>query len=97
MLMKKFFNNNIVRRNESDLLKGVILDKKLKPWLLEINYTPSFTADTPLDKRIKEDCVKEALELVNISHKNKETFIKEERIRISKRSFQGRESKLGTK
>lgn len=45
----------------------VILDKKLKPWLLEINYTPSFTADTPLDKRIKEDCVKEALDLMNIS------------------------------
>jgi len=39
----------------------VILDAKLKPWLLEINYTPSFTADTPLDKRIKEGCVKEAL------------------------------------
>ena len=49
----------------------VILDKKLKPWLLEINYTPSFTADTPLDKRIKEGCVYEALELMNISYKNK--------------------------
>lgn len=38
MLMKKFFNNNIVRRNESDLLKGVILDKKLEDQLREISY-----------------------------------------------------------
>jgi len=36
--MKKFFNNNIVRRNESDLLKGVILDKKLEDQLREISY-----------------------------------------------------------
>jgi hypothetical protein len=30
MLMKKFFNKSIVRRSESNLLKGVILDKKLE-------------------------------------------------------------------
>ena len=32
----------------------IILDYKLKPWLLEINYTPSFSCDTPIDKRIKK-------------------------------------------
>ena len=69
----------------------VILDKKLKPWLLEINYTPSFTADTPLDKRIKEDCVKEALDLMRISIKNKNKIIKKEKARIAKRAIKGRE------
>ena len=68
-----------------------ILDKKLKPWLLEINYTPSFTADTPLDKRIKEGCVKEALDLMNINLKNKSNFIKAERARIARRSHKGRD------
>ena len=72
----------------------VILDKKMKPWLLEINYTPSFTADTPLDKRIKEGCVKEALDLMNINIKNKQNFIKEERARIARRSHKGREPVL---
>lgn len=33
MLIKKFFNNNIVRRSEANLLKGVILDKKLEDQL----------------------------------------------------------------
>ena len=27
----------------------VILDHKLKPYLLEVNHSPSFTTDTPLD------------------------------------------------
>jgi len=36
--MKKFVNNNIIRRTEADLLKGVILDKKLADQLREISY-----------------------------------------------------------
>lgn len=31
----------------------VILDHKLKPYLLEVNHSPSFTTDTPLDAAIK--------------------------------------------
>jgi len=44
----------------------IILDSKLKPWLLEINHTPSFQTDTPLDQRIKHNVIKEALLLMNI-------------------------------
>jgi len=31
----------------------VMLDSDLKPIILEVNYTPSFTTDTPLDLQIK--------------------------------------------
>jgi len=31
----------------------VLLDSKCKPWLLEVNSSPSFATDTPLDKKIK--------------------------------------------
>lgn len=31
----------------------VMLDSKLKPWLIECNHSPSFGIDTPLDLNIK--------------------------------------------
>jgi tubulin polyglutamylase TTLL6/13 len=43
----------------------VMLDHKLNPYLLEINYTPSFTADTPLDRYIKKSLITDTLNLVN--------------------------------
>ena len=49
----------------------IILDNKLKPFLLEVNHTPSFTTDTPLDKSIKKGVIKDTLLLMNINSKNK--------------------------
>jgi flagellar basal-body rod protein FlgF len=31
-----------------------MLDEKLRPWLIEVNHSPSFTCDSPLDLAIKE-------------------------------------------
>ena len=31
----------------------ILIDQNLKPWLLEINISPSLTTDSPLDKKIK--------------------------------------------
>jgi tubulin polyglutamylase TTLL6/13 len=49
----------------------VILDINLKPYLLEVNHTPSFTTDTPLDKSIKKNLIRDTLLLLNINPKNK--------------------------
>jgi ATPase family AAA domain-containing protein 3A/B len=38
MYTKKFVTNNILRHSEENLLKGVILDKKLEDQLREISY-----------------------------------------------------------
>jgi len=48
-----------------------MLDHKLNPYLLEINYTPSFTADTPLDQYIKKNLIADTLTLLNVNEKNK--------------------------
>ena len=60
-----------------------MLDDKLKPWLLEINHTPSFTTDTPLDRYIKENVVYDSLKIMNISVKNRiasKQYMKEKKI-----------------
>lgn len=44
----------------------ILIDKNMKPWLLEINHTPSFATDTPLDSMIKKNCIRDSLNLMNI-------------------------------
>jgi len=51
-----------------------MLDHKLKPWLIEVNHTPSFATDTPLDRSIKKGAIRDALKLMNISAEQKIKF-----------------------
>jgi len=44
----------------------ILIDQNLKPWLIEINYTPSFWTDSPLDENIKSDLIKDTLKLLNV-------------------------------
>lgn len=37
----------------------ILLDKKLKPWLLEVNHLPSFNDDTDVDKEIKANLIQD--------------------------------------
>ena len=44
----------------------VMIDQNLKPWLIEVNHSPSFETDTKLDKTIKENLISDVLKLINI-------------------------------
>ena len=45
--------------------------KTLKPYLLEVNHLPSFNTDTPIDKVVKNDLIKDTLTLLDINPKSK--------------------------
>ena len=45
----------------------ILLTKHCKPILLEVNHTPSFSTDTPLDKKIKRELIRDALILMNVT------------------------------
>eukprot|EP00201_Polytomella_parva_P019323 CAMPEP_0175047746 /NCGR_PEP_ID=MMETSP0052_2-20121109/5777_1 /TAXON_ID=51329 ORGANISM="Polytomella parva, Strain SAG 63-3" /NCGR_SAMPLE_ID=MMETSP0052_2 /ASSEMBLY_ACC=CAM_ASM_000194 /LENGTH=420 /DNA_ID=CAMNT_0016311677 /DNA_START=218 /DNA_END=1478 /DNA_ORIENTATION=+ len=47
----------------------VMLDTELKPWLIEVNHSPSFNIDSPLDLAIKEHLITDTIELVRIDPK----------------------------
>ncbi|CAK56184.1 unnamed protein product (macronuclear) [Paramecium tetraurelia] len=49
----------------------IIIDNAYKPYLLEVNHTPSFTADTPLDALIKKNLIRDTITLMNINLKVK--------------------------
>lgn len=44
----------------------IMIDSKLRPWLIEVNHSPSFTVDTPLDSEIKEALIGDTLRLARV-------------------------------
>ncbi|XP_021095733.1 tubulin polyglutamylase TTLL6 isoform X2 [Heterocephalus glaber] len=59
----------------------VLLDSKLKPWLLEVNHSPSFSTDTRLDEEVKDRLLYDALVLINLGSCDKRKVLEEERQR----------------
>ncbi len=55
----------------------IIINDDLEPILLEINYTPSFSTDTPLDWNIKKSLIKDALVIMQVNKEFKEATVKE--------------------
>jgi tubulin polyglutamylase TTLL6/13 len=43
----------------------VMLDCKLRPWLLEINNNPSLNLDLPIDRRIKSELIRDMFHIVD--------------------------------
>jgi len=44
----------------------IILDHKLKPWLLEINVLPSLSASSKMDRRIKTSLMTDIFSTIGI-------------------------------
>lgn len=44
----------------------ILLDSDLKPWLLEVNLSPSMNTDSPLDTRIKSQVLVDLFNLVGV-------------------------------
>ena len=53
----------------------IMLDKKLKPWLLEVNDMPSFNDDTEVDKRIKTGLIEDTFRLLDIKKNQKQRMM----------------------
>ena len=52
----------------------ILIDANLKSWFLEVNYTPSFTTDTPLDNKIKQALIIDTFSLLGVSPNNRAKY-----------------------
>ena len=68
----------------------VMLDSNLHPIILEVNYTPSFTTDTPLDLQIKEYLIRDTLVLLNLSNKAKNDALSSKKKEMMERTLTGK-------
>jgi tubulin polyglutamylase TTLL6/13 len=65
----------------------IMLDHKLKPWLIEVNHSPSFSTDTPFDHEIKTELIRDALGIVRLDATKRQKYyakLEERKIRLLK-------------
>lgn len=72
----------------------VIIDQNLRPYILEVNYTPSFTTDTPLDSLIKKNVIKDTLILMNINLRTRNEIMNSRKELMQQRVLTGKKIKL---
>ncbi|XP_015234169.1 PREDICTED: tubulin polyglutamylase TTLL7 isoform X1 [Cyprinodon variegatus] len=65
----------------------IILDRKLKPWLLEINRAPSFGTDQKIDYDVKKGVLLNALKLLNIRASDKKRNLAQEKAEAQRRLY----------
>ncbi|XP_016850374.1 tubulin polyglutamylase TTLL7 isoform X2 [Anolis carolinensis] len=65
----------------------ILLDRKLKPWLLEINRAPSFGTDQKIDYDVKKGVLLNALKLLNIRTSDKRKNLAKQKAEAQKRLY----------
>jgi len=67
-----------------------MIDHKLKPWVIEINISPSFSVDTPLDFKIKKGVIQESIKLLALSRNKRIRFRKTRKTQFQQRVLTGK-------
>ena len=63
----------------------IFLDAQARAWLLEVNHSPSFCTDSPLDYNIKKNVLRDTLHMLNLSQKRKSRYLNQQRNEKEKR------------
>jgi tubulin polyglutamylase TTLL6/13 len=63
----------------------ILLDHKLKAWLLEVNHSPSFHTDSPLDKEVKEGLLSDTFHLLDLRATDRRRCMEEDKRRVQQR------------
>ena len=68
----------------------IMLDNKCKPYLLEVNHSPSFSTDSPLDEKVKGELIRDTIRLLGISRKRKAMYSKNLKAHLDHRIMNGK-------
>lgn len=74
----------------------VMLDKHMKPWLVELNSSPSFSVETPEDLQIKEAMIADTLRMVETSWKLIYRLRREEKQQVMSRLLSWQHNQNGS-
>eukprot|EP00826_Nyctotherus_ovalis_P056676 TRINITY_DN769_c0_g8_i1.p1 TRINITY_DN769_c0_g8~~TRINITY_DN769_c0_g8_i1.p1 ORF type:complete len:502 (+),score=110.94 TRINITY_DN769_c0_g8_i1:321-1826(+) len=65
----------------------ILLDHRLKPWLLEVNHSPSFHADTPFDQKVKTELIADTIKLLRLDPAHRIIHAEKEQARLNARAY----------
>ena len=68
----------------------IMIDSNLKPWLLEVNHSPSFATDSPLDHEIKQSVIVDSLKMMNVNIRDRRIYKSEMKKALTKRALSKR-------
>ena len=71
----------------------IMLDSKCRPILLEVNHSPSFTTDSPLDHKIKSELIHDTIKLLGLSSNRKFHYKQQMQEDLERRMFTGKSQK----
>lgn len=57
----------------------VMIDSAFKPWLIEVNASPSFETDTSLDYKIKKNVLGDAFNMLNLNYRKRQKIVKQKK------------------
>lgn len=55
-----------------------MIDRKFKPWLIEVNQSPSFATDSPLDYKTKKAVLTDTFRMLNCSVSRRKKLLKKQ-------------------
>lgn len=83
-----FPNHDVVQACFELLGIDILIDHKLKPFILEVNHSPSFQTNQEVDREVKEALIRDTLLLLNIDNDVKKKVIDEDKKRVRTRLLQ---------
>ncbi|KAI8124413.1 Tubulin polyglutamylase TTLL13P [Lucilia cuprina] len=63
----------------------ILVDSKLKPYVLEVNHSPSFHTNEVVDRQVKRPLIRDTLSLIGTVLADKRQILREDRKRIKQR------------
>uniref|UniRef100_A0A8D9BIF1 Tubulin polyglutamylase ttll6 n=1 Tax=Cacopsylla melanoneura TaxID=428564 RepID=A0A8D9BIF1_9HEMI len=75
----------------------ILLDDQLRPFVIEVNHSPSFHTDSSLDLEVKEQVLRDTFLLCNLTNSIRGKIQKEERLEAQRRLTKRIGEKMGSR
>ena len=72
----------------------VMIDENFKPWLIEVNQSPSFATDSPLDYKTKKAVLTDTFNMLNCSAAKRQKILRQQEALMQSRIRTGKQQKI---